>query len=78
MVAYVATPMVNRPDRKAKSLDILGINVAADQVADTVWAAAHQRHVHWFVTEADATIAAQVDQTPRDERAAIMRSIASF
>lgn len=78
MVAYVAAPMVNRPDRKAKWVDILGINVAADQVAETVWAADHQRRVHWFVTEADATIAAQVDQTPWEERAAITRSIARF
>lgn len=78
MVAYVATPMVNDPDHKAKSVGILGINVTADEVAETVWLAAQQRRIHWFVTEADAAVAAQVDQTPWEERAAIMRDISGF
>lgn len=78
MVAYVATPMVNDAAHKAKSVGILGVNVTADQVADTVWSATRERRVHWFVTEADAAVAAQVDQTPWEERAAIMRGIAGF
>lgn len=78
MVAYVATPMVENPQRKAKSVDILGVNVTAEQVAQTVWSATHERRVHWFVTEADAAVAAQVDQTPWEDRAAIMRAISGF
>lgn len=78
MVAYVATPMVLDPAEKAKSVDILGVNVQPAQVAETVWRAAHERRVHWFVTDADAAVAAQVDQTPWENRRAIMKGIAGF
>ncbi|PZU43988.1 MAG: short-chain dehydrogenase [Sphingomonas sp.] len=78
MVAYVATPMVLEASNKAKSVDILGVNVHPAQVAQTVYAAATGRKVHWFVTDADNAVAAQIDETPWESRREIARAIAGF
>lgn len=78
MVAYVATPMVLAPRQKAKSVDILGVNVTPLQVANTVYSAATGRQVHWFVTEADAAVAAQIDSTPWESRRDIVKAITGF
>lgn len=78
MVAYVATPMVLDAPHRAQSVAILGVNVASEQVAETVWQATRLRKVHHFVTEADFGVAATVDQTPWDERREIMRGIAGY
>ena len=78
MVAYVATPMVLAAETQAKSVGILGVNVQPTQVAETVYAAATGRQVHWFVTEADRDVATQVDATPWEARREIMKSIAGF
>lgn len=78
LVAYVATPMVLDAERKAKSVDILGVSVLPRQVADTVYAAAAGRQVHWFVTDADSAIAAQIDATPWEARRAIVKAITGF
>lgn len=78
MVAYVATPMVIGPDSKAKSVDILGVNVKPVQVAETVYSAVTGRQVHWFVTEADSGVAQRIDQTPWEDRRAFVKSITGF
>lgn len=78
MVAYVATPMVLEATSKAKSVDVLGINVAPAQVADTVHAAVLGRQVHWFVTEADGGVAQKIDQTPWEERRDFVKAITGF
>lgn len=78
MVAYVATPMVLAAQERAKSVDILGVNVAPEQVAQTVWKAVHDRQVHWFVTPEDAAVAAQVDVTPWEQRRDIIKQITGF
>lgn len=78
MVAYVNTPMVHAAEHKAKSVGILGVNAQPEQVAAKVLEAVRGRKVHWFVTEADETVAVQVDQTPWEERHHIMRSITGF
>lgn len=78
MVAYVATPMVLDPEQKAKSVDILGVNVTPGQVADTVYSAATGRQVHWFVTEADSAVAAQIDGTGWEARRDIVKAITGF
>lgn len=78
MVAYVATPMVLDPSSKAKSVDILGVNVQPSQVADTVRAAAAGRKVHWFVTESDEAVARHVDATPWEERRDFVKGITGY
>lgn len=78
MVAYVATPMVLDASSKAKSVDILGVNVGPAQVADTVYAAATGRKVHWFVTDADSAVATQIDETPWESRREIVKAITGF
>jgi NAD(P)-dependent dehydrogenase (short-subunit alcohol dehydrogenase family) len=44
---YVKTPMITEAVRKAFSVDRMGINLEADQVAACVWRAAHRRKLHW-------------------------------
>lgn len=78
MVAYVATPMVLSPQIKAKSVDILGVNVLPQQVAQTVWQATQDRRVHWFVTAEDEAVALQVDGTPWEERRDLIKQITGF
>ena len=78
MVAYVATPMVLSAASKAKSVDILGVNVTPSQVADTAFAAATGRKVHWFVTDADAAVASQIDETPWEARRDFVKGITGF
>lgn len=78
MVAYVATPMVLAAPTKAKSIDILGVNVTPQQVAQTVWDATHDRRVHWFVTREDEAVAAKIDATPWEVRRHIIQQITGF
>ncbi|WAC25237.1 SDR family oxidoreductase [Blastomonas sp. SL216] len=78
MVAYVATPMVLSPQIKARSVDILGVNVMPQQVAETVWQALKERKVHWFVTPEDEAIAQQIDSTLWEERRGLMKQITGF
>lgn len=78
MVAYVATPMVLAAEAQAKSVGILGVNVQAKEVAQTVLAAATGRQVHWLVTDADRVMAMQVDATPWESRRDIMKAITGF
>lgn len=52
MVAYVDTPMINSAKQKAKSVNILGVNVSPESVAKTVLKALHKKKVHWMVGNA--------------------------
>ena len=47
MPIYVATPMVNEARHQAKSVEKLGVNLTADQVAEVVWKAANGKKLHW-------------------------------
>ena len=78
MVGYVSTPMVTGAAHVAKSVEILGINVTPEMVAETVLRAVNGRQVHWFVTEGDAAIGSQVDATPWEERRTIMKSLTGY
>lgn len=78
MVAYVKTPMVLEAASKAKSVDILGVNVTPDQVADTVLKAVDGRQVHWFVTPEDAGVATQVDSMPWESRRDFVKQITGY
>lgn len=46
---YVNTPMVTAASRQAHSVASTGINVTPDQVAATVWRAAHGNKIHWKI-----------------------------
>jgi len=78
MVAYVKTPMVEAAASKAKSVEILGVNVLPENVAETVWNAVRGRQVHWFVTPGDAGVAAQIDATPWESRRELVKSITGY
>jgi NAD(P)-dependent dehydrogenase (short-subunit alcohol dehydrogenase family) len=47
MPGYVATPMVTDADVKARSIEKLGVHITPEQVAETVWKAAHKKKIHW-------------------------------
>ena len=78
MVAYVKTLMVETAETKAKSVELLGVNVTAETVAEAVWNAAQGRQVHWFATLADAAVAAQVDGMPWESRRDFVKSISGY
>lgn len=47
LVAYVQTPMVNDAQTKAAAVEKLGVKVKPQDVAETVWKAAHGNKVLW-------------------------------
>jgi NAD(P)-dependent dehydrogenase (short-subunit alcohol dehydrogenase family) len=49
MAPYVATPMILDADVQATSVRRLGVRIRPEQVAATVWRAAHRRRLHWKV-----------------------------
>jgi NAD(P)-dependent dehydrogenase (short-subunit alcohol dehydrogenase family) len=49
MPGYVATNMVHSQTYHPKTLDTLGVRLTADDVAKTVWRAAHGKGVHYFL-----------------------------
>ncbi len=78
MVAYVKTPMVEAAETKAKSVELLGVNVTPETVAEAVWSAVQGRQVHWFATPAGAAVAAQVDGMPWESRRDFVKSITGY
>lgn len=60
VVAYVRTPMVEQAAVKARSVARLGVNATPEQVARTVWRAAHGRRTHWRVGTDAVVLAALV------------------
>lgn len=68
MVGYVKTPMIEKATRKAKSVEIVGVNVTPEMVAEAVWTAMSEKKVHWFVPDGDAEGARQVDFMPWESR----------
>jgi len=48
MPGYVDTPMVHSQETKAKTVDRLGVKLTADDVAATVWKAAHGKGLHYM------------------------------
>jgi NADP-dependent 3-hydroxy acid dehydrogenase YdfG len=49
MAAYVQTPMIQDAETLATSVEKMGVHIAPQQVAQTVWEAAHGSKVHWKV-----------------------------
>jgi NAD(P)-dependent dehydrogenase (short-subunit alcohol dehydrogenase family) len=51
--SYVDTPMVRHFEQRPKSMDVLGLRLRAEDVARTVWRAAHwprwYPRVHWYI-----------------------------
>lgn len=78
MVAYVKTPMVIEAATKAKSVELLGVNVTPDQVAETVMKAVEGRQVHWFVTPGDQGVATSVDAMPWEKRRDFVKQITGY
>ncbi len=60
MPGYVDTPMVHSQETKAKTVDRLGIKLTADDVAATVWKAAHGKGLH-YVPQADLKVLSRLN-----------------
>lgn len=73
MVGYVDTPMLSGADHAAKSVELAGVHVTPQMVAETVQQALSARQVHWFVRPDDAEAQALFDATPMEERRDLMR-----
>lgn len=73
MVGYVATPMLSTADATAKSVELAGVHVTPEMVAETVYAATEGRQVHWFVRDEDREAQAVFDATPLEARRDLMR-----
>jgi NADP-dependent 3-hydroxy acid dehydrogenase YdfG len=78
MVGYVKTPMLESAVHKARSIDIVGVNVLPETVAAVVWTAVHGRRVHWFVSAADEDFATAVDREPMESRRDIVKPTAGY
>ena len=78
IVSYVKTPMVEAAEDEAKSVELLGVNVTPQVVAETVWNSVQGRQVHWFATPADAAVAAKVDGMPWESRRDFVKSITGY
>jgi short-subunit dehydrogenase len=78
MVSHVNSPMVVSAAHTAKSVEILGVHVTPEMVAQAVLRAVGGRQVHWFVTEHDAAIGTQVDATPWEARRTIMKGLTGY
>lgn len=48
MPSYVDTPMVHTQKHLAKSLERLGVDLTAEEIAEIVWRAAHGRGLHYI------------------------------
>jgi NAD(P)-dependent dehydrogenase (short-subunit alcohol dehydrogenase family) len=78
MVAYVKTPMVLAADHPSKTIELLGVNVTPQQVAETVDKAVNGKQVHWLVTEGDEQFATLFAQTAWEDRPALARQITGY
>ncbi|WP_372366346.1 SDR family oxidoreductase [Candidatus Uabimicrobium sp. HlEnr_7] len=47
MPYYVKTPMINDQKYQANTVRKMGVNLTPEQIAKTVWKAAHKKKVHW-------------------------------
>lgn len=68
MVGFVDTPMLSGAEHSAKSVEIAGIHVTSDMVADTVWRAMTAREVHLFVRDEDRDKSERLRATPPEDR----------
>ncbi|WP_434291139.1 SDR family oxidoreductase [Celeribacter sp. SCSIO 80788] len=73
MVGYVATPMLSKADATAKSVELAGVHVTPERVAETVYQATQEQRVHWFVRDEDREAQAVFDATPLEARRDLMR-----
>lgn len=78
MVGYVKTPMIDEAAHRAKSVDIVGVNATPEMVAETVWKAATDKAVHWFVTPGDEEAARNVDAMPWENRRDIFKAATGY
>jgi len=78
MVGYVDTPMLSKADDTAKSVELAGVHVTPDMVAETVFSTISDCQVHWFVRDEDRGAADHFDATPRAERRELMRPATGY
>lgn len=78
MVGYVDTPMLSKAEDSAKSVELSGVHVSSQMVAETVWNAVAGRQVHWFVREEDRDAADHIDATPREDRRNIISTATGY
>jgi short-subunit dehydrogenase len=78
MVGYVKTPMIDDAASRAKSVEIAGVNVLPEMVAETVWSAVQGKQVHWFVSPGDADLAKQIDAMTSASRRDFVKSATGF
>lgn len=78
MVGYVDTPMLSDADDQAKSVEIAGVHVTPQMVADTVRQAVTGRQVHWFVREDDRAASEHFDNTPMEDRRDLIRPATGY
>lgn len=77
-VGYVQTPMLSEAESTAKSVEIVGVHVTPEMVAETVKQAVSGRQLHWFVREDDRDAADIFDATPREERRELIRPATGY
>jgi len=72
----VKTPTVEAAETKAKSVELLGVNVTPETVAEVVWSAVRNQQVHRFATPDAAAAPTDVGGTPWESRRDFVKSIA--
>jgi NAD(P)-dependent dehydrogenase (short-subunit alcohol dehydrogenase family) len=75
MPGYVDTPMVHSQEKKAKTVDRLGIKLTAEDVAAVVWKAAHGRGLH-YMPQADLRVLSRLNGLVPELGRAVMRRLA--
>lgn len=78
MVGYVDTPMLSQAKDTAKSVEIAGVHVTPQMVADTVYKAVSERQLHWFVRVEDREASDHFDATPMEERRDLIRPATGY
>lgn len=78
MVGYVDTPMLSQAKDTAKSVEIAGVHVTPQMVADTVYKAISDRQVHWFVRTEDREASVHFDATPMEQRRDLIRPATGY
>ncbi len=75
MPGYVDTPMVHSQQTKAKTVSRLGIKLTAEDVAATVWKAAHGRGLH-YMPQADLRVLSRLNGLVPELGRVVMRRLA--
>ena len=74
--AFVATPMI--AGRRSGSMDRLGVQLRAEDVAEVIWRAAHGRRLMWHVGWRYRLIRLLSEPLPGAARRAMMRWVSGY